>query len=244
MTHVGGQGEGGHLYRRLLPGYDKLHLRFYTKFDAQCTPIHHFFHVGGYEPATSWPQGGAGERPTGDDRLSVGIEPFGNAWTWDYYTYWMEMRGSPPRGQTWGNSFIRDPKLKVERDRWHCAEVMIAMNEPVTEANGELALWLDGHLVSHLGPGYPLGQWVYDKFTPGEGGDGVRWNDQTGGPEQLQTPAGGRPFDGFRWRRKEDLRLNFLWVLLYITGAPEGHVSKVWFDNIVVARDYIGPLQP
>jgi hypothetical protein len=33
-------------------------------------------------------------------------EPFGRNWTWDYYAYWNEMRGSPPRGQTWGNSFV------------------------------------------------------------------------------------------------------------------------------------------
>jgi hypothetical protein len=37
--------------------------------------------------------------------------------------------------------------------------------------------------------------------------------------------------------------LNFLWVLLYITRAPQGHVSKVWFDDIVVATEYIGPIQ-
>ncbi|HUG94150.1 MAG TPA: hypothetical protein VML55_25200, partial [Planctomycetaceae bacterium] len=52
MTHVGGEGDGGHLYRRLLPGYDKLHVRFYVRFDPQCAPIHHFFHVGGYRPPT------------------------------------------------------------------------------------------------------------------------------------------------------------------------------------------------
>ena len=33
MSHVGGQSNGGHLYRRLLPAYDKLYMRFYVKFD-------------------------------------------------------------------------------------------------------------------------------------------------------------------------------------------------------------------
>ena len=50
------------------------------------------------------------------------------------------------------------------------------------------------------------------------------------------------PFEGFRWRRDERLNLNFLWVLLYITKAPQDHVSKVWFDNIVVAKEYVGPI--
>lgn len=174
--------------------------------------------------------------------MSTGVEPFGDAWVWDYYTYWMEMRGSPPRGQTWGNSFIRDPNLKVERGKWVCVELMMKMNEPVTEHNGEMALWLDGRLVSHLGQGFPHGKWVYDKFIPGEGGDGIRWSDESGGPERFQVPPEGQPFEGFCWRQNEELKLNYLWVLLYITKAPEGHVSKVWFDDIVVARAYIGPL--
>src|SRR5947209_9602525 len=130
MTHVGGRGDGGHLYRRLLPGYDELYVRFYVKFDPGCAPIHHFFHVGGYQPPTPYPQGGAGDRPRGDERFTVGIEPFGDAWRWDYYAYWGEMRGSPPRGQTWGNSFVRDPALKVERGKWTCVEMMIKMNDP------------------------------------------------------------------------------------------------------------------
>lgn len=241
MTHVGGKNNGGHLYRRLLPGYDKLHVRFYVKFDRECGPIHHFFHVGGYNPPTPWPQGGAGVRPRGDERFSTGVEPFGNTWRWDYYSYWMEMRGSPPRGQTWGNSFIHDRPTKAEKGRWTCLELMMKMND-VGKRNGEMALWIDGRLVSHLGEGFPKGKWVFDKFIPGEGGESVRWNDEQAGPERFQVPAGGLPFDGFRWRKDEKLKINFLWVLLYITKAPSEHVSKIWFDHIVAAREYIGPL--
>ncbi len=241
MRHVGGQGTGGHLYRRLPPGYDRLHVRFYVKFDPDCGPIHHFFHVGGYNPPTPWPQGGAGQRPRGDERLSTGVEPFGADWRWDCYSYWSEMRGSPPRGQTWGNSFIRDPNLRVEKGTWTCVELMMKMNE-VGDANGEMALWIEGKLVSHLGHGFPKGRWIFDKFTPGEGGESVRWNDQEARPERFQAPPDGQPFDGFRWRRDEKLKLNFLWVLLYITKSPRDHVSKVWFDQIVVAKQYIGPL--
>lgn len=241
MTHIGGRSAGAHLYRRLQPGYEKLHVRFYVKFDPDCAPIHHFFHVGGYNPPTPWPQGGAGQRPRGDERFSTGVEPFGDNWRWDYYSYWMEMRGSPPRGQTWGNSFIHDPKFTVRRGQWTCVELMMKMND-VGDTNGEMALWIDGELASHLRKGFPKGKWVYDKFLPGQGGEGVRWSDQRGGPERLQFPPDGLPFEGFRWRSDERLNINFLWVLLYITRAPAGHVSKVWFDNIVVAKDYIGPI--
>src|SRR4029450_7463116 len=75
MTHVGGKGSGGHLYRRLLPGYDRLYTRFYVKFDPQSAPIHHFFQVEGYNPSSSYPHGGAGERPRGGGRFSSGVEP-------------------------------------------------------------------------------------------------------------------------------------------------------------------------
>lgn len=243
VTHVGGRGDGAHLYRRLEPGYDKLHYRFYVKFDAQCGPIHHFFHVGGYNPATAWPQGGAGSRPRGNERFTTGVEPFGNNWQWDYYSYWMEMRGSPPRGQCWGNSFLHDRSAKVTRGKWQCLELMMKLND-VGQSNGEMALWLDGKLLSHLGPRFPGGKWVYDKFLPGEGGDGVRWSDQTKSPEYLTFPADGTPFEGFRWRSDENLKLNFLWLLCYITGSPPGHTSRIWFDDIVVAKEYIGPIQP
>ncbi len=242
MTHGGGKGTGGHLYRRLQPGFDKLHVRFYVKFDPQCAPIHHFFHVGGYHPPTAFPQGGAGQRPRGHERFSTGVEPFGNAWRWDYYSYWMEMRGSPPRGQTWGNSFIHNPALKVERGQWQCLELMMKMND-AGASNGEQALWLDGKLVSHLGKGFPSGKWVYDRFLPGQGGEGIRWNDAKGSPERLSFPAAGLPFDGFRWRQAEQLKLNFLWVLLYITKAPPDHVSRIWFDHIVVSKTYVGPIR-
>jgi hypothetical protein len=76
MTHEGGKGSGGHLYRRLPPGYDRLHVRFYVKFDPQSAPVHQFFHVGGYNPSIPYPHGGAGERPRGDERFTTGVEPF------------------------------------------------------------------------------------------------------------------------------------------------------------------------
>ncbi|HVV71181.1 MAG TPA: hypothetical protein VHI52_06735 [Verrucomicrobiae bacterium] len=243
FTYVGGKGTGGHLYRRLLPGHDRLYVRFYTRFDPDCAPIHHFFHVGGHNPPTLYPQGGAGERPHGDGDFSVGLEPFGNAWTWDYYAYWMEMRGSPPKGQTWGNSFIRDPALRVQKGKWDCVEAMIQMNQPDNH-DGELALWVNGRRVSHLGKGFPKGKWVFDTFNPGQSGEGIRWNDQTERPEHFAVAPGGEPFEGFRWRSDARLNLNYLWLLVYITDAASAQVSKVWLDDVVVATQYIGPLQP
>ena len=240
------KGAAGQLYRRLKNpkggwGYDQVFARYYVKFDPDCGEIHHFgTTIGGNHPATPWPMVRAGTRPDGAKSFWSGIEPFGAAWTWDYYTYWCEMRGSPPRGQTWGNTFIRDPKLKVEKGKWICIEQMIKMND-VGDTNGEQALWIDGKQVSHLGKGFPKGLWIFDKFNPGQGGTGVRWNDAKGEREQFTVPKDGAPFEGFRWRTAKELNVNYVWLYVY-TSKPDGHRIKVWFDDVVLATEYIGPL--
>jgi hypothetical protein len=152
------------------------------------------------------------------------------------------MRGSPPRGQTWGNTFIRAPNLKVAKGSWICIEQMIQMNDP-EDTNGEQALWIDGKPVSHLGKGFPKGLWTYDKFTPGKGGPGIRWNHEKSGPERFTVPEGGAPFEGFRWRTIQELKVNCVWLYIY-TQKPAGHRIKVWFDDVVVATAYIGPMRP
>jgi hypothetical protein len=241
-------GSGAQLYRRLRNksggwGYDRVFARYYVKFDPDCGEIHHFGTcLGGNNPAVAWPMVSAGNRTDGTKSFWSGIEPFGKAWVWDYYTYWCEMRGSPPRGQTWGNSFVRDESLKIEKGRWICVEQMIRMND-VGDSNGEQALWVDGKLISHLGKGFPKGRWTYDKFIPGQGGDGVRWDEASGGPSYFKVPEGGAPFEGFRWRTVPELNVNYVWLYIY-TQKPAGHRIKVWFDDVVVATDYIGPIQP
>ncbi|MFQ5848426.1 MAG: hypothetical protein ACE5IQ_12250 [Candidatus Methylomirabilales bacterium] len=229
MTHVGGRGTGGHLYRRLLPGYERLFARFYVKFDSKSYGIHHFgTNLGGNNPPTRWPVVRAGYKPPGDKQFWVGAEPHGPAWRWDFYTYWMKMRTNPDK-RFWGNDFINDRNFKVTRGTWISVELMISMNDPVSASNGELALWIDGkprikdgQVISHFGKGFPRGRWVWDSFLP----------DPT-----------GKPFEGFQWRTVKKLNVNYVWAYLYITKAPRGHVSRVWFDDIVVAKKYIGPIR-
>ncbi|HJX18611.1 MAG TPA: hypothetical protein VJ437_10490 [Acidiferrobacterales bacterium] len=230
-----------HLYRRLAPGYDQLYLRFYAKFDPACSNVHHFVHLGGYNPTTRWPQGGAGLRPAGNERWTTGIEPYGTEWRWDFYSYWMEMRSwQTPEGLPdgrpspyYGNAFLRaGPEASwasigpaVVRGEWASIEVMVKMNDPVSARNGEQTLWINGQLVNHqgqtisrLGPGFPNGSWLRDKWSP--------------------NPA-GTPFEGFRWRSDAALNINFLWLLHYVDTDPS---CAVRFDHVVVARNYIGPI--
>ncbi len=232
MTHTGGQGTGAHLYRRLPPGLERVFARFYVKFDPECAPIHHFgTHLGGFHPPTPWPQGGAGTRPAGDDRFTTGVEPYGDDWRWDFYTYWqgMHVHGD---GRYWGTPFLSGvERPPVERGRWICVELMVNLNDPVAERNGEQAFWIDGTLhrvdgqvVSHIGPGFPRGRWTGGWWHP--------------------DAASDTTFEGFAWRAVEELSVNYVWAYLYITRAAPGQVSRVWFDNIIVATDYIGPAQP
>jgi len=221
MTSVGGTNDGGHLYKNLGAGYDQLYLRYYIKYASSGTYHHTGGWLGGYNPPTDWPQGGAGEKPTGSDRFSIGPEPVDSALGFDLYTYWMEMRVSPDGVNYWGNTFIHDPSVVVKTNQWMCVEVMVQMNSPLSGRNGELALWIDGKQVIDLRQGSPLGNWVFNLFTP--------------------SPA-GTPFDGFRWRAIDLLKLNWIWLQHYTTGDPPGFVGKVWWDHVVLANKYIGPI--
>ncbi len=242
MTATLGQNTGGHLYTRFR-GVDRAYARFYVKFAPDAPYIHHFVHMGGYNPSTPWPQGGAGERPRGDERMTVGIEPHGNygrypaPGAWTFYTYWQEMRISAD-GKYWGNGLSPATPQIAPRDRWQCVEMMMQCNPGPEEADGELALWLDGKLVAHFRPGAPRGDWT---------GMGFRLADSGGVPSE-----GSVPFEGLRWRSSDELKINFFWLLHYVTenAARQNHVehpnpvNRVWFDDIVVSTAYVGPIKP
>jgi len=58
-------------------------------------------------------------------------------------------------------------------------------------------------------------------------------------------------FGGFRWRTTDKLKINSFWLLFYNTDQParhnrdphpEGRVMEVWFDDVVIATEYIGPV--
>ncbi len=236
MTATKGENTGGHLYKRLSRGVDTVFARFYVKFAQDADYIHHFVHLGGYNPATDYPQGGAGERPRGDERITVGIEPHGDygrnppPGAWNFYTYWHEMKVSAD-GKYWGNAIGPELPLLVPKNRWQCVEVMLKLNSAPEKADGELAIWLDGKPVMYVGKGERRGPWS---------GMGFR-----------VVKDGGEPFEGFRWRTNDNLKINFFWLLHYVTenAGRQNHVAKpspvnrVWFDDIVVSTEYVGPIR-
>jgi hypothetical protein len=236
LTATLGENSGGHLYTRLPRDVDMAYARFYVKFASDADYIHHFVHLGGYNPPTPWPQGGAGERPKGDERITVGIEPFGSygrfpaPGLWNFYAYWHEMKISAD-GKYWGNGLRPAQPMLVPRDQWQCVEIMLKLNSDAEHSDGELALWLDGKLQAHFVKGARRDRWTGMGFSLLE--------------------SGGEPFEGFRWRISHDLKVNFFWLLHYVTEnaarqnrvANPNPLNRVWFDNIVVSTAYIGPLQ-
>jgi len=108
---------------------------------------------------------------------------------------------------------------------------MLQCNSAPDKSDGELALWLDGKPVLHIAPGARRGQWTGMGFS--------------------LVGEGGEPFEGFRWRTNDQLSINFFWLLHYVTenaarqnrvGKPNP-VSRVWFDDIVISTEYIGPIR-
>ena len=158
MSYTPGENTGGHLYKMLPEGYDTLYARFYVKFITDYSKVHHFVKMGGYNPPTPYPQGHAGTKPKGDDTFITGIEPMGDDWRWDFYTYWMYMRGYADPNFFWGNTFHPDPPAPVKHNEWICVEFMMKMNDPVTAMNGEQAFWINGKKVLDLGKGFP--RWI------------------------------------------------------------------------------------
>lgn len=212
-----GTNESAGLYKTFESG-QQWYLRYYVNYNSAVQYGHTSAWLGGYNPMLSYPNPQAGTKPAGNDRFSTGVEPqaFDND-RWMSYTYWKDMRVAGD-GKFWGNIFLpNDTSLRVARNRWYCVETMVKLNNPVTDSNGELAMWIDGTKILHLGKGFPNGTWSGGIFT--------------------QDPAGS-PFPGFQWRSDPALNLNWIWLQNYVTGVP----SSVQFDHVVLARSYVGCL--
>ncbi|MEA2064005.1 MAG: hypothetical protein U9P14_09935, partial [Gemmatimonadota bacterium] len=247
MTATKGHDAGGHLWKLLDQGYDQLYARFYVKFAHDHPYTHHFVTLGARMNSPSYPIGGAGSRPKGNVSFNTGIE-LGNRresdppGAWFFYTYWCEMRSyETPEGEgakCFGNPFRPVVPEQAPRDKWQCIEFMIKCNSAPDKHDGEQAFWVDGRLVARFAPGMPEGTWLTDKF-------------HVSGPHNTNP----QPFKGFRWRTTNELKINTFWLQYYMASVfrrdmrPENpdipynsNKGQVWFDDIVLATEYIGPI--
>jgi hypothetical protein len=251
---------GGELYKTF-PGskWEQIYLRFYVKFEKGHGFLHHFVALRGFKNPAKAPSGNAGNKS--EDYFSVTLDcysvnknyvpakTYAPPGVWGFYPYWPEMRSwqteeGVPDGRSspyYGNFIMpRDP-VAIERDRWICLEFMIKLNTAPDVRDGELALWVDGELVYHMAPGTVEGYWIRDQ-----------WRNDPDNPKS-------QPFEGFLWRNDMDVFINVLRLQHYVSedsfSSTLNYLTKdptyplnfrqaiVWFDNIVMATDYIGPIK-
>jgi len=106
---------------------------------------------------------------------------------------------------------------------------MVKLNSAPDERDGELALWIDGKPAMYFAKGVRRGPWSGMGFTLVE--------------------SGGVPFEGLRLRTDNALKINHLWLEHYVDEGPQRmnklsnptRVNRVWFDDIVVSTEYVGP---
>jgi predicted amidohydrolase len=215
-----GKNQGGDAIKWFMPGAEAVYARFYVKFSPDYQYNHHFVWLGANQRNNKWSAfGKAGRKPDGT-YYSTGMEPW---FAWgknpppgevNLYTYYLDMEPDRKMNKYWGNGFF-----------------------PPGPGKGTAA-----------GPSRvipPLNQWQCWEFM-------IQANtapDKADGKQAMWVD--GKlvgEFTGIRWRNDMDLKVNCLWLEHY--GYDEGDPTKqywkesqsVWFDDVVVARRYIGPM--
>ncbi len=262
------EGEGSDLRKIFDKGYEQLYFRFYIKFAEDFGYNHHFTSMSGDLNPTIWAKGGAGLRPvesfsstidqsiknaslTGPDHTPPGY--------WFFYSYWPEMKSWQNQDGTtdgrpnpyYGNNFMPQKPVPAKRGEWQCVELMIRLNSAPDKSDGAQAFWIDGQLA---------GSWDPEEVNPVEG----YWNGMVYRSDPDHKDA--QPFSGIKWRTLKDpeqferLKINIIRLQNYVSGGsweqaekyakehPEFNINlreaTVWKDNIVVATEYIGPIEP
>jgi len=216
-----GKNHGGDAIKWFAPGANTVYARFYVKFSPDYQYNHHFVWLGATQRTNKWSAfGKAGLKPDGT-YYSAGMEPW---FAWgrnpppgevNLYTYYLDMEPDPKMNKYWGNGFFPPGPGKG------------------TAAGKDRVI-------------PPLNQWQCWEFM-------IQANSAPDKPDGRQAMwVDGKSigeFTGIRWREDLDLKVNCLWLEHY--GYDEGDPTKqfwkesqaVWFDDVVVARRYVGPVK-
>jgi len=203
-----------------MPGADTVYVRFYVRFSADYQYCHHFVWLGANQSKNKWSSfGKAGLKPDGT-YFSAGMEP---AFAWGknpppgevtFYSYFMDMERDPKMDKYWGNSFYPPGPDKGTA----------AGPQRVIPQRDQWQCW----------------EFMIQANTAADKADGKQamWIDGKRAGE----------FTGIRWRTDMNLKINSLWLehYAYDGGDPTKRFWKekqtVWFDDVVVATRYIGPM--
>ncbi len=216
-----GKNHGGDAIKWFMPGADRVYARVYVKFSPDYQYNHHFVTLLANHRTNRWSAfGKAGLKPNGT-YYSTGMEPW---FAWgrnpppgevNLYTYYLDMEPDRKMNKYWGNAFF-------------------------PSGPGKGAAASDTRVIP------PLDQWQCWEFM-------IQANtalDEADGKQAMWVD--GKlvgEFTGIRWRSDMDLKVNCFWLQHY--GYDPGDPTKqywkdsqsVWFDDVVVARQYIGPMR-
>ena len=205
--------KNGHLFTHTR-GVDTMYARFYVKFHPKTGYIHHFVEMLADRVPTAWPKGLAGLKPAGDQGFETMIEP------------WGKWGAVPPPGV------------------WHFYSYWQEMKPSSPGSSVYWGNFFDTEKSQPIEPGrwHCVEAMVKANSKP-ELADGEQafW---------IDGKLVGR-FGAFRWRSSDKLKLNTFWLKYYVTEAAAqqnkdtdpNRVYEVWFDDIVLATEYIGPVQ-
>ena len=200
------------------PGFDVMHLRYYTKLgkDTELFNGHNGPAVAAYRRDLPM-DGTAGLPADGCNKFTARLDiwrpreaPSPGYLT--FYSYFPEQSsrygdhifpsgrveplGRPPE-VFFGKEFVSRPDIVPERGQWFCCEIMVKANTPGRH-DGRMAFWVDGKL----------------------GGD----------------------FPNFLLRDVDSLKINEINVGLYVPLGRSQSPCMEWHDDLVVATSYIGPM--
>lgn len=216
-----GKNQGGKLVVWFPPGADTLYCRFYVKFSSDFQYAHHFVTLLASDPKDRYRAfGKAGLKPDGS-YFTTAMEPW-FAWGKNpppgeigLYTYWPDMAVDPKMNKYWGNSFF-----------------------PPGPAAGKAGS--DNRVLPKLDKWQCWEVMVQANSAPDKAdGKQAMW---------LDGKLIGQ-FTGFRWRNDPKVKVHCLWLELftYDEGDPTKQHWKdsqtVWFDDVVVATQYVGPIR-
>ncbi len=216
-----GKNHGSDAIKWFMPGGDRIYARVYVKFSADYQYCHHFLWLGANQRTNKWSAfGKAGQKPDGT-YYSTGMEPW-FAWgknpppgELNLYAYFLDMKPDPKMAKYWGNEFF--PPGPNAGSAASPARFVPALNE------------------------WHCWEFMIQANSAPERADGKQamWYDGKLAGE----------FTGIRWRQDLDLKVNCFWLQHY--GYDESDPTRAfwkesqsaWFDDLVIAREYIGPQQ-
>jgi hypothetical protein len=202
------------LEKYMNPGFDRLFLRYYLKYDSTFPGAHH---VGGMMSARAprMPETAPGIKPDGANKFDISLDhwaapampPPGHLVAYVYHMDQQHQWGEhfAPSGRTspgvnaargiFGPSFVAREDFVPSRGQWHCYELMVQANTP-DQRDGRIAFWFDGRLAAD--------------------------------------------FPNLKFRTVETLKINRAYIAMY-QGGKSGPL-RIWVDDVVVATTYIGPM--